>query len=149
MHDCNIAKTVEQFKDNVFKVVQSLCHTFKQAYVAVCHFPYLDKTMLEQYYVTIIQLQGGGEARIISKIEKAKDRIRSKPKDYTYTEAKSLLSQMGFNEVTKGKTSGSRVKYYRKRDNKIILLHKPHPGDVMKPGTVKDLLEFLMGLGEL
>lgn len=85
----------------------------------------------------------------MSKIEKAKDRIRSKPKDYTYTEAKSLLSQMDFNEVTKGRTSGSRVKYYRKRDNKIILLHKPHPGDVMKPGTVKDLLEFLMGLGEL
>ena len=85
----------------------------------------------------------------MSKIEKAKDRIRSKPKDYTYTEAKSLLSQMGFNEVTKGRTSGSRVKYYRKRDNKIILLHKPHPGDVMKPSTVKDLLEFLMGLGEL
>lgn len=85
----------------------------------------------------------------MSRFEKAKDRIRLKPKDYTYTEAKVLLSQMGFVEYNKGKTSGSRVKFYRKEDQKIILLHKPHPGDIMTPGAVKDLLEFLLGLGEL
>lgn len=56
---------------------------------------------------------------------------------------------MGFVEYNKGKTSGSRVKFYRKEDQKIILLHKPHPGDIMTPGAVKDLLEFLLGLGEL
>ena len=32
----------------------------------------------------------------MSKLEKAKERIRSKPKDYTYNEAKYLLSQLGF-----------------------------------------------------
>lgn len=85
----------------------------------------------------------------MSKIEKAKDRIRMKPKDYTYTEAKVLLEQLGFVEYNKGKTSGSRVKFYRAEDQRIILLHKPHPGDVMKSGAVKDLLEFLQNLGEL
>ena len=85
----------------------------------------------------------------MSKIEKAKDRIKSKPKDYTYTEAKNLLFQMGFVEYNKGKTSGSRVKFYRKRDKKIILLHKPHSGDIMKSGALKDLLDFLFELGEL
>ncbi len=85
----------------------------------------------------------------MSKSEKAKNRIRMKPKDYTYTEAKVLLEQMGFVEYNKGKTSGSRVKFYRKEDQKIILLHKPHPGDVMRFGAVKDLLEFLQNLGEL
>lgn len=85
----------------------------------------------------------------MSKFEKARERIKSKPKDYTYTEAKSLLSQMGFIEYHKGKTSGSRVKFYRKEDQKIILLHKPHPEDVMKPGAIKELVEFLMDLGEL
>ena len=30
----------------------------------------------------------------MSKLEKAKERIRSKPKDYTYNEAKYLLSQL-------------------------------------------------------
>ena len=37
----------------------------------------------------------------MSKSEKAKDRIKSKPKDYTYTEAKNLLSQLGFEEFQK------------------------------------------------
>lgn len=85
----------------------------------------------------------------MSKLDKAKARIKSKPKDYTYTEAKTLLSQLGFEEYSKGKTSGSRVKFYRKKDQKVILLHKPHPGDVMKAGAVKQLLDFLNELGEL
>ena len=85
----------------------------------------------------------------MSKSEKAIERIKSRPKDYTYTEAKGLLSQLGFVEYSKGKTSGSRVKFYREEDQKIILLHKPHPSDVMKPGAVKELVEFLKNLGEL
>ncbi len=85
----------------------------------------------------------------MSKLDKAKARIKSKPKDYTYTEAKALLSQLGFEEYSKGKTSGSRVKFYRREDQKVILLHKPHPGDVMKVGAVKELSDFLNELGEL
>ena len=71
------------------------------------------------------------------------------PRDYAYTEAKALLKQLGFQESNKGKTSGSRVKFYRETDKKAILLHKPHPGDVMSIGCVRDLAEFLSGLGEL
>lgn len=85
----------------------------------------------------------------MSKFEKAKERLKWKPKDYTYTEAKALLAQMGFIEYNKGKTSGSRVKFYREKDHRIILLHKPHPGDTMKHGAVKDLAEFLQNLGEI
>lgn len=85
----------------------------------------------------------------MSKFEKAKERIRSKPKDYTYDEVKYLLSQMGFEEYNKGKTSGSRVKFYRKEDKKAILLHKPHPGNIMRRGAIEDLVEFLTSLGEL
>ena len=85
----------------------------------------------------------------MSKYEKAKQRILLKPKDYTYTEAKYLLSQMGFEEYNKGRTSGSRVKLHRKSDNRVILLHKPHPGDIMKPGAVKQLVEYLIQIGEL
>ena len=85
----------------------------------------------------------------MSKLEKAKHRIKQKPKDYTYSEAKTFLSQLGFSEYTKGKTSGSRVKFYRETDQKIISLHKPHPGDVMDVGAVKDLVEYLEEIGEL
>lgn len=85
----------------------------------------------------------------MSKYDKAKERIQSKPKDYTYSEARYLLMQMGFVEFNKGKTSGSRVKFYRETDQKIILLHKPHPGDIMKPGAVKQLVDYLEQIGEL
>ena len=85
----------------------------------------------------------------MSKLEKAKARISSRPKDYTYSEAKSLLSQLGFVEYTKGKTSGSRVKFFREADQRVILLHKPHPGDEMKPGAINDLAEYLREMGEI
>lgn len=85
----------------------------------------------------------------MSKIEKAKERLKLRPKDYTYSEAKHLLSQLGFEEFNKGKTSGSRVKFYRASDQRIILLHKPHPGDVMSIGAIKDLATHLEEMGEL
>lgn len=85
----------------------------------------------------------------MSKIDKAKERLLLLPKDYTYSEARYLLSQLGFQEFNKGKTSGSRVKYYRFSDQRIILLHKPHPGDVMSIGAIKDLASRLKEMGEL
>lgn len=85
----------------------------------------------------------------MSTLKKAKQRILSKPNDYTYSEAKSLLRHLGFDEYQKGKTSGSRVKFYRKEDGAMIMLHKPHPGDIMKPGALKTLLNFLIERGEL
>lgn len=85
----------------------------------------------------------------MSRFEKAKERLRSRPKDYTYSDAKDLLFQLGFNEFNKGKTSGSRVKFYRVSDQKIILLHKPHPGDEMSVGAIRDLAKRLEEIGEL
>lgn len=85
----------------------------------------------------------------MSKIDKAKERLLLLPKDYTYSEARYLLSQLGFQEFNKGKTSGSRVKFYRFSDQRIILLHKPHPGDVMSIGAIKDLASRLKEMGEL
>ena len=85
----------------------------------------------------------------MTKADKAKARIQSVPKDYTYTEARQLLKQLGFIEYQKGKTSGSRVLFYRESDNIKILLHKPHPGDVMSVATTRDLYEKLIELGEL
>ncbi len=85
----------------------------------------------------------------MSKIDKAKFRLATRPKDYTYSEARYLLSQLGFEESTKGKTSGSRIKFYRPSDQRIILLHKPHPGDVMSIGSIRDLAARLEEMGEI
>ena len=85
----------------------------------------------------------------MSRFDKARLRLLSKPKDYTYTEAKWFLAQLGYVERNKGKTSGSRAAFYRERDNALILLHKPHPSDEMKPGAVSDLVDHLKEVGDL
>ncbi|MBD5484133.1 MAG: type II toxin-antitoxin system HicA family toxin [Lachnospiraceae bacterium] len=85
----------------------------------------------------------------MSKYEKAKERILQKPTDYTYTEAKYLLGKIGFEERNKGKTSGSRVCFFREEDKAVILLHKPYPGDEMNRGAVSDLVDYLKDIGEL
>ena len=98
------------------------------------------------YNATEKQLQRRGA---MSGLTKAKERILGKPSDYTYSEAKYLLKQLGFEEYNKGKTSGSRVKFYRESDGAVILLHKPHPGDVMDKGAVKRLVEKLEEGGDI
>ncbi len=39
---------------------------------------------------------------VLSKLDKAIQRLKTKPKDYTYSEARQLLGQLGFNEYNKG-----------------------------------------------
>lgn len=85
----------------------------------------------------------------MSKFEKAKKRILTRPADYTYAEVRYLLGKMGFEEYNKGKTSGSRVRFFRESDNKVILLHKPHPEDEMDRGAVAELVDYLKEIGEL
>ncbi len=85
----------------------------------------------------------------MSKLEKAKERLKRVPRDYTYEEAKSLLKSLGFDEFTKGKTSGSRVRYYREKDKAIVDLHKPHPKPEMQEYAVKQLADRLEEYGDL
>ena len=85
----------------------------------------------------------------MSRLEKAIERLKSVPKDYTYSEAKYLLGQLGFVETNKGKTSGSRVKFVRYSDGEFILLHKPHPSDVLIYKSVYGLKSFLERIGEI
>lgn len=78
----------------------------------------------------------------MSRIEKEIERLKSKPKDYTYDEAKSLLNKLGFYENNKGKTSGFRVTFINKDDIKIDM-HKPHPDNVIKMYKIKDIIKIL------
>ena len=82
--------------------------------------------------------------KFMGKDEKAIARLLSKPKDYHYDEAKTLLIRFGFEERNKGRTSGSRVEFIKDKDS--ILLHKPHPNGELKSYQVKQLIEFLKQL---
>lgn len=79
----------------------------------------------------------------MSRKEKLKKRLRSLPKDFTYSELVSLLQQLGFEEDSKGKTSGSRVRFYHPEKKLQYLAHKPHPASVVKEKALNDILNFL------
>lgn len=81
----------------------------------------------------------------MSKIEKEIERLKSRPKDFTYDEAKRVLNKFGFIENNKGKTSGSRVKFIDK-NNTIIELHKPHPKNVLKAYQINLIISKLEGM---
>ena len=52
----------------------------------------------------------------MSKKDKLIARLLSRPKDFHYDEAKTLLLYFGFDESHKGKTSGSRVEFVKGND---------------------------------
>lgn len=81
----------------------------------------------------------------MSKLEKLIERLKTKPKDFTYDEAKNILNNLGFYENNKGKTSGSRVAFVNSKNVKIDL-HKPHPGKILKNYQINKLLEKLKEL---
>ena len=75
--------------------------------------------------------------------EKLIGRIRQLPKDFTFSELETLLSQLGFIIDNKGKTSGSRIRFYHPQLKLQYLAHKPHPKNVIKPKALKDILDYL------
>lgn len=84
----------------------------------------------------------------MSKKEKLLEELKSKPKDFTYQNVKTLLEYLGFYEFNKGKTSGSRVVFIHKYKKLEIKIHKPHPSNTLKPYQVDIILEGIRRLEE-
>ena len=78
----------------------------------------------------------------MSKRLKLVDRFLSMPSDFHYNEMVRLLRYYGFEEVKKGKTSGSRVQFVSE-DGVQIKLHKPHPSGILKRYQMKQVKETL------
>lgn len=74
--------------------------------------------------------------------EKLIQRLKSKPKDFTFDDAETLLNHLNYIRSNKGKTSGSRV-IFANENHGNILLHKPHPQKELKAYQIKQLLEVL------
>lgn len=85
----------------------------------------------------------------MSKKEKLINRLKQKPKDFTYEEARTILNYYGFIEYNKGKTSGSRVIFIHKQTGLEIMLHRPHPSNVLKHYQIEILLEAIKKLEEI
>lgn len=84
----------------------------------------------------------------MGKNEKLLNRFLSKPKNFKYMELKRLLRTFGYDEIKKGKTSGSRVAFISDTKH-IIRLHKPHPKPELKRYQLDLIEEELKKIGVL
>ncbi len=78
--------------------------------------------------------------------EKLRERFKKMPSDFTFDEMQRLLEGYGYEKSNKGKTSGSRI-IYKNGDKRPIMLHKPHPGNIVKEYAMKQVLDDLKEAG--
>ena len=78
----------------------------------------------------------------MSQKDKLIQKLKAKPKSFTFDDAEVLLGYFGYSRSDKGRTSGSRVMFVN--DNyPPILLHKPHPRKELLEYQVKQLISVL------
>lgn len=77
----------------------------------------------------------------MSRYQKSLDRLLSKPNDFTWAELSKVLGGFGYEQVSGGKTGGSRVRFIHDKHPPLIL-HKPHPIPILK----RYQLEAIIGL---
>lgn len=79
----------------------------------------------------------------MSSKDKLIQKLKSRPKDFTWDELTRLLSNLNFEEISKGKTGGSRRKFYNQETGLIINLHKPHPSPIIKSYLIEQIIKKL------
>lgn len=78
----------------------------------------------------------------MSKVEKLIEKLKSKPKDFTWDEMIKVLNYFGFEQMAQGKTGGLRLKFMN-GNKQIISLHEPHPQKVLKWYQLDIIIDFL------
>ena len=75
--------------------------------------------------------------------EKLIEKLKAKPKTFTFNDAETLLGYFDYVLDNKGRTSGSRIMFTSKSHMAKIVLHKPHPRKELLEYQVKQLAEQL------
>ncbi len=78
----------------------------------------------------------------MSKIEKLIEKLKTKPKDFTWNELLKILNYFGYELIPQGRTGGSRRKFVNEY-NQIISLHEPHPQKVLKGYQLDIIIDYL------
>ena len=107
-------------------------------YCSILQLKIVAKTVREYYN----RSEGMGQK------EKLIKKLLSKPKNFTFSEAESLLAYFDYVRSNKGKTSGSRIMFISEK-HASILLHKPHPRKELLEYQLKQLIAVLRQEGLL
>ena len=81
----------------------------------------------------------------MTRVEKLAARLRSEPSAFRFSDFARVMGHYGYEMDQKGRTSGSRVRFYRPRDGRMLIMHSPHPGDEMSAGAIRYAARFLYG----
>jgi hypothetical protein len=73
--------------------------------------------------------------------EKLIERFKSLPSDFSFDELVRLFGFFGFELDNKGATSGSRVEFIKESES--FMLHKPHPGNIIKRYCLRAVFNYL------
>lgn len=74
--------------------------------------------------------------------DKLAARLKARPRDFTWAELVRVLEGLGYNEAPAGKTGGSRRRFQHKTAP-ALLLHKPHPGNIVKLYVIDEVIQTL------
>ncbi|WFQ78075.1 type II toxin-antitoxin system HicA family toxin (plasmid) [Xenorhabdus sp. SF857] len=82
----------------------------------------------------------------MSKLDKLKEAFLQSRKTFAWSELVSLLNLLGYE---KKEMQGSRVRFYNPVINHTIMMHRPHPENYIKGGTIKAVKDTLKEVGLL
>jgi predicted RNA binding protein YcfA (HicA-like mRNA interferase family) len=82
----------------------------------------------------------------MAQADKTIEKIKAKPtpSNIKWDELVVALKHLGYKEIT---NSGSRRKFFNVEMNDLISLHRPHPGNEVKPCFIKQVREKLEEIG--
>ena len=76
----------------------------------------------------------------MSRRDKALDRLLQKPADFSWSELTTVMLSFGF-ELKK--SGGSARKFIHRETRATLMMHQPHPSNVLKQYQVKAAIDFL------
>lgn len=81
----------------------------------------------------------------MTQVEKLLAMLMEMPRTFRFRDFTRIMEHLGYELDQKGSTSGSRVRFYRARDGRMLIMHAPHPSDEMPRGAVRAVVKFLHG----
>jgi hypothetical protein len=78
----------------------------------------------------------------MDRTDKLLERLRRRPRDFTWEELTTLLRRLEFRQVRPGRTAGSRRRFIHP-DGCVISLHEPHPTRILKRYQIDQIIETL------
>ncbi len=82
----------------------------------------------------------------MSKFDKALERLKRKPKDFTWKELQTIMTHFGYKEI---KGAGARRKFIHPGTLVVVSLHEPHPKPEIKEYALEIIINHLKEEGKL